>query len=290
MDGELEYYRTAAGMSRLPEHRLLSDLPTDLDELRRIVPGMLVHRAWAAAYGIDADEVRHDEPNLRSISEVLDRAFELCDRPVTEPREPSDRVVSICRHDALFHVALLRAVGVPARVRCGFSAYFEQGTWVDHWITERWGGDRWIRDDAQIDDLQRELTGIDFDPWDQPPGRFLDAGQVWIGARSGDIDPQSCGIYDMWGLPFIAGNVVSDLACLNKVELLPWDAWGLANELDPHQPLTDATTERIDEIAEVIVSDDFAAIREFYESSDDLRVPEEIVTLLPDFAEVTVEL
>jgi hypothetical protein len=29
---------------------------------------------------------------------------------------------------------------------------------------------------------------------------------------------------------------VTDFACLNKVELLPWDSWGMTG---PHEPVTD---------------------------------------------------
>ena len=145
----LDFYAAPAAMSRLPDHPALAGLPTDLDGLRCVVQGLLMHR------------------------ELLHRALELSAAPVTQPRPPEQRVLCICRHFALLYTALLRAQGTPARVRCGFSNYFDRAKWYDHWITERWDGARWVRDDPQVDQLQASAVAIDFDPYDQPPGHFL---------------------------------------------------------------------------------------------------------------------
>lgn len=213
-------------MTALPDQPVPIDVPSDLDTLRGAVQGLLLHRDLAPAYGVAGDAIRIDEQNLRSTAEVLSRAFEISTEPITATRPPVDRVLCICRHFTLLHTALLRSQGVPARVRCGFSTYFDPTKRYDHWITERWNGARWVRDDPQVDGLQAETFNLDFDPHDQPPGKFLTGGEAWIAARAGEVDASLFGILDMWGLGFIAGNVISDFACLNKVELLPWDGWG----------------------------------------------------------------
>lgn len=112
-------------MTLLPEHPAPADAPSDLDALRRVVQGLLVHRDWAPAYGVTGDAIRINEQNLRSTSDVLTRAFEISGEPITVARAPVDRVLCICRHFTLVHTALLRAQGVPARVRCGFGKYFD---------------------------------------------------------------------------------------------------------------------------------------------------------------------
>ena len=49
----------------------------------------------------------------------------------------------------------------------------------------------------------------------------------------------------MYGYWFIAGNLVRDLAALNKVELLPWDDWGAM--VGPDEPIRlHAELERVD--------------------------------------------
>lgn len=280
MDEEQAFYAEPTAMTRLPASALLDDRPSDLDRMRTAVQGLLVHRDWAAAYGLGPDDVRLAEQNLRSTGEILERAFELSDRPIGEQREPVDRVLGICRHFTLLHTALLRAEGIPARVRCGFSNYFDRAKWYDHWITERWDGDRWVRDDPQIDDLQAEVAPIDFDPHDQPAGEFLTGSEAWAATRAGELDPGDFGIFDMWGASFISGNVVADLACLNKVELLPWDCWGMLLEWGPHDPVPEPAAGELDGLAALVNTDDHAAIRARYDADDRLRVPPEILSFI----------
>jgi hypothetical protein len=265
-------------MTELVDHPALDDLPSDLDALRAIVQGLLLHRDWAPAYGVGGAAIRLEEQNLRSTAEVLARALELCDDHVTVTRPPIDRVLCICRHFTLLHTALLRSQGVPARARCGFSNYFDPAKWYDHWITERWNGERWVRDDPQVDELQAGKVSLDFDPYDQPPGKFLTGNEAWAAARAGDVDPDLFGIFDMWGLTYISGNLITDFACLNKVELLPWDGWGMMT--GPHSPLTDEATTTLDEVAALVASDDFDAIRARYQTDPGLQVPPTITTVL----------
>jgi hypothetical protein len=191
----VEFYCTPTSMTALPGHLGETALPSDLEAVRAVVQGLLLHVQWAPAYGITGDAVRTEEQNLRSTAEVVARAFELSDAPLTVAREPEQRVFGICRHFTLLHTALLRAQGVPARVRCGFGNYFDPSKWYDHWITERWNGERWVRDDPQVDDLQAKLVHLDFDPYDQPPGKFLTGSEAWIAARAGEIDPELFGIF-----------------------------------------------------------------------------------------------
>jgi hypothetical protein len=261
-------------MTALPDHPALVEVPSDLGDLRRVVQGLLVHRDMAPAYGVVGDAIRIDEQHLRSTGEVLNRAFEMSGEPVTVTRQPIDRVLCICRHFTLVHTALLRAQGVPARVRCGFSNYFDPTKWYDHWITERWDGQRWVRDDPQFDDVHADIFDLDFDPHDQPPGKFLTGSEAWIGARVGEVDANLFGILDMWGLGMIAGNVVADFACLNKVELLPWDGWGM--KADPYRPVTDEAVAVLDEVAKLVSRDHFEVIRDRYLTDERLRVPSDI--------------
>src|SRR4051812_25645123 len=266
----------------------LGDLPSDLDELRRMVQRLLVHRDWAPAYGLTGDAIRSEEQHLRTAADVLGRAMELS--PSLQGKRPAtERVLCICRHYALVHIALLRHQGVPARMRCGFAHYFDRTKWVDHWITERWSDtdERWVRDDPQVDGLQRKVAGIAFDTTDQPPGQFLSGAETWIAARAGEVDPALFGIFDMWGLTFISGNVVLDLACLNKVEPLPWDGWGTMR--GPFEPVPEDDAVALDELAKLVVADDVAGFRARYLDDDRFRVPP-VITSFQDGVPLEVRL
>jgi hypothetical protein len=276
----IDFYASPAAMTVLPQHPALDSIPVEPDALRRSVQGLLVHRDWVTAYGLAAETVRLHEQHLRSTEEVLGRAFELCSDPVAVTRQPADRVVGICRHFAVLHTAFLRDQGVPARVRCGFANYFDRSKWYDHWITERWDGGRWIRDDPQIDELQGAAIDIDFDPYDQPAGQFLTGAEAWQAVRAGDLDAGRFGIFDMWGPAFIAGNVLADVACLNKVELLPWDSWGMGLGWGPHDTLRPDIVDRVDELAALATAGDFVDLRRRYTTDDAVRVPADITSFV----------
>jgi hypothetical protein len=165
--------------------------------------------------------------------------------PVARPA--GERVVGVCCHFTLLHVAMLRAQGVAARARCGFGAYFVERMFIDHWVTEYWNEaqKRWVLVDAQLDGRQRELFKIGFDPLDVPRDQFLVAGQAWELCRAGKAAPDSFAILDMHGLWLIAGNVIRDVAALNNREMLPWDVWGAMtrNDAELDLPLIDRLAE-----------------------------------------------
>lgn len=163
---------------------------------------------------------------------MLEGVLSLDDRSLVDSREPSKRFLGNCRDFSTLTVTLLRSTGTPSRARCGFASYFEKDKWVDHWIVEYWDDRRWVMLDAQVDDLQREICGLDADPADLPPGHFLHAAAGWLRCEQGEEDPDVFGIFDMRGRWFIESNLGRDFASLNKVEMLPWDDWGLVEVVE----------------------------------------------------------
>ena len=213
---------------------LLDDLPRDVGGLAKVVQGLLIHEHIAPAYGVTLSAEQHAQAHMRGVERMLDCIARQDSRPLPQARPPAERVVGVCRHFTLLHVAMLRRQGVAARARCGFGAYFEKGKFIDHWVTEYWNEDqqRWVLVDAQLDQRQRELFAIAFDPLDVPRDQFLVAGDAWQLCRGGKADPGAFGILDMHGLWFIAGNVIRDVAALNNHEMLPWDVWGAMTQND----------------------------------------------------------
>jgi len=276
-DMTLSYYAAPGPMTDLAgcPTGMFEGLPTEPRALARTVQGLIVHEMWASAYGLEVPESRQTELQTRSAAAMTELVQRLHAAPLAIGRPVEQRMVGNCRHFSTLSCALLRRAGIPARARCGFADYFEPSRYVDHWVTEYWedARHRWVRIDAQLDDLQRAAITPRFDTEDLPAGPFVAAGEAWQRCRGGDADPASFGIFDMWGLWFIRNNVVRDLAALNKMELLPWDNWG------PMTFMTEpdaAGLTLMDTIAGVLVGDDAEAIRRAYESSDELRVPETV--------------
>ncbi len=144
---------------------------------------------------------------------------------------------------------LLRHRGVPARVRCGFAAYFRAGPWEDHWICEYWlqGERRWRQVDAQLDDVLTKHLGIGFDPTDLPADMFLSAGDAWLRCRSGQADAAGFGHGTARGMWFIRVNVIRDHLVLNGSEVSAWDSW--RNASAGHQLLAEDEQRATDAIA-----------------------------------------
>jgi hypothetical protein len=258
-------YRSPIDMSDAGRKAALLDgLPHDVGSLAKVVQGLLIHEHIAPAYGVALSGEQHAQAHMRGVEKILDSIARQDKRPLATARPAGERVVGVCRHFTLLHVAMLRRQGGAARARCGFGAYFEKGKFLDHWVTEYWNEDarRWILVDAQLDQRQRELFHVSFDPLDVPRDQFLVAGDAWRLCRSGKADPQAFGILDMYGLWFIASNVIRDVAALNNHEMLPWDVWGAMTREDAALDLP-----FIDRLAEFSTAPDrhFGELRAVYQ-------------------------
>jgi hypothetical protein len=142
-------------------------------------------------------------------------------------------------------------------------------------VTEYWNQAeaRWVMVDAQLDELQQEVLKIKFNPLDVPSYQFITGGKAWLLCRSGQSDAQKYGILDMHGLWFIRGDLVRDFLALNRLEILPWDTYGLISKHDSQ--LTLKEMELLDKIAGLTLQPDeaFDEILSIYANTPDLRVP-----------------
>ena len=250
----------------------LDDLPCRIDELCRLVQGTTVHIFWAKSYGLELPGERRAEVQLRTLERRLARTFELDPRPLAEARPPEKRLVGNCRDFSLLLVSILRHQGVPARARCGFGAYFMPNHFEDHWVAEYWNAaeDRWVLVDAQLDELQCKALKISFDPLDVPRNQFITGGKAWQMCRGGQADPDTFGIFDLHGLGFVRGDFVRDVASLNKLELLPWDCWGIIEKEAENDPADLAFLDNLAALTEGDVPD-FEAVRKLYDSDVRLK-------------------
>ncbi|HKM99495.1 MAG TPA: hypothetical protein VJX23_03185 [Candidatus Binataceae bacterium] len=275
METPQEYYKHHGPMTQLGVHAAqIRALPVDIPALCDVVQGLLIHRDWQGLYNVKLPDERVEETHLRSAETMLARIVALDGRALGVARAPECRIVSTCRDFSLMLAAFLKEQGTPARARCGFGAYFMPGEFVDHWVCEYWNAaqSQWLLVDAQLDSGQRRTLRLDFDPLDTPRDRFIIAGDAWNLCRAGRADPARFGIFNMHGTWFIAGNVLRDLASLNRMELLPWDSWGLMT--GPDATFSAEQTTLLDRIAALTLADDgaFSDVRAIYDD-DRLRVP-----------------
>lgn len=305
MKDSLQYYKTSYLFTEINDFdEVIESIPGNPQCICQIAQGLIMHGAWLKFYGIPSENPHERYP--LHMDDLLTEILTLDSRPITIPRLPENRIVASCREYATLACALLRAKGIPARSRCGFSVYLGyQGTLEDHWIVEYWNGVKWIMCDPQIDPFQLSMLykwGINKvilndktmlndripNPNDlSSRSDFLYAGKVWQLCRNGLFDPMKCGIDEHWGLWFVRGQLLRDFASLNKIELVPYEC-GLKKNLDltswflmsaNDSELSQADLALLDEAAALSLDADkkLHQIIQLYDSNICLQVPQNIL-------------
>jgi hypothetical protein len=226
--GAFEHWRAQSPMTDPgTQATLLSDLPSDVTELCRIVGNLLIHGECLPQYGLRESDFPMISRETLPVATRLAQVRGVDDRSLLIPRDPLKRSIATCRDYAVMLCAMLRAQGVAARVRCGFASYLDLGRWEDHWVCERWLGEerRWAAADAQLDAVLRREFRVAFDHTDLPRTAFIPAGEAWLKCRSGALDPAGCGHGEATGLWFVYVNAVRDHLALNHAETSNWDSW-----------------------------------------------------------------
>lgn len=258
-----------------PRRSLVDRLPRDIVSIVKAVQGILIHIFWLERYGVKVPDERKAEVQIRPAIQKLEQILRLDSSPLGNARTLEKRLIGNCRDFSLILATVLRHQGVPARARCGFATYFQPGHFEDHWVCEYWNANdsRWVLVDGQLDELHCSRLNIDFDPVDVPRNRFITAGMAWKMCRSREADPQAFGIFELSGLGFIRGNLVRDIASLNKVELLPWDSWGVMEIRD--EDLSPDDFLALDLAAELAAEDvhEYKKVWQLYEEDDRFTVP-----------------
>jgi hypothetical protein len=245
----LDFYATAGRFTTLEDGEFSS---SDVREVVEVVQGLLVYDAVAQPfYGVELTSAQADVIHERDTARLLVAVRAVDDRPLSEQRPPGSRVGARCDAFSRLTVAFLRAAGVPARARCGFSTYFRPEWFEDHWVAEHWNATdaRWQMVDAQLDAMWRKVIGFAGDPIAITANEFMTAGHAWQAWRRGELNAGRCGLsaINEHGAHWIAGNLRLDLASLNKVEMLPWDLWG--ESWEPGKQPTDAQLDLFDTVA-----------------------------------------
>ena len=283
----LTYYATQSPITDPGEHEgSFARLPGTAVDLCRVVQGLYIHYL-SDRYPIPPE--RLDEVNLRFMTKMLARIVELDARPLTEPRSLERRLIGCCRDATVLLCAMARAQGIPARVRVGFAGYFtrlDPDFYCSHMVAEIWdaGERRWRLVDPELDERTVRENNVRFDVCDVPRDQFLVGGQAWQLCRARQADPGRFGVSrngGMSGLAFVRGNLIQDLAALNKMELLNWDCWGLM--LAPLDACTDQDWALLDRVAALTQTGDDAlpALRTLYEAEAALKVPQVITCFNP---------
>jgi hypothetical protein len=120
METAQEYFRNQGPMTAPGGYSpMLAPIQGDIAAACSAIQGTLIHRDIAPwLYDIKLSEEARDLANVRPLAAMLAQIRALSDRPLTEAREPTQRMPAVCRHFATMLCGVLREQGVPARL-CG---------------------------------------------------------------------------------------------------------------------------------------------------------------------------
>lgn len=291
------YYQTQSLLTDPGRHaELYSALPSRVGQLAAIVQNLIIDKDFVRLFGLQLDDAsRLGELDTRYLSDIHDRLLARDPRALFEIRDPKNRFVGSCRDYALLLCSMLRHLGVPARLRFGFATYFskEPNTFGDHCVCEYWNEEqgRWVLVDCNVDPVIKQRLEITANELDLRRDEFVVAADAWQLVRSGEVDGNHFGVpsINITGQWFIRGSLMRDLAALNKMEMLPWDYWGLADK-DPVDDLPSSELPVLDELAAILSTpDDLQALQTFY-ARGDFQVPGTIKSYSPLNGAIRVKL
>ncbi len=236
MKDMLAFYRRHSAITDPgPYAEQLRSLPTEIDVLVDIVGGIWAHfERDVIDVGLHLPAGRRHEIDLRFVRTMLDRVVELDDSPLEVPRPLFQRCMGTCRDACVLLAGILRAQGVPARSRYGFTPFMmkKDKPLHDHVLVEYWSEpeQKWKLCDARLNrpyQQQHNIHGVD--PTDIPVENFVSGSQAWLMSRQSEQDALKLSglkfnaAYGMWK----ARNLcMYDLASLSGTEPMLWDAWG----------------------------------------------------------------
>lgn len=179
-----------------PYKKYYQSLPDDMEELTSLLLEQTIHRKELIRSSIRLNETgksgdgvateypwwgyRSHDDILLTAPAIMAELNRLDERGIFHGREINKKIVITCRYVAIWLASILKAKGIPTRVRSGFASYFSSnGKSVDHWIIEYYKKDekRWVICDPDTD------SGSDHT--DMKKESFCWIAKIWLDVRSG---------------------------------------------------------------------------------------------------------
>ncbi len=113
----------------------------------------------------------------------------LDERGFTKNRDVTKRITVSCRQASVLFSAILKAKGIPCRLRAGFMDFGDTGdSYMEHWVNEYWdfNENRWVLVD--VDGYYEYEQRFGYSQFDLPRRKFVTASEAWIGLRKNMLD------------------------------------------------------------------------------------------------------
>jgi hypothetical protein len=218
-DEVLDFYRQFSPYTDPGEYGYLyADLPEAMEDLCALIKRQLTHPLELGKLRRSLPQSRHFEDTVYvTVESMLGGLLERDREGLVADRRPEDRLNVACIHHATLFASMMKARGVPARLRCGWAPYIGEMVGrpelrAGHAICEVWSEKerRWI-----LVDPDRRMVDI-------PRDKFEFPGDVWPKLRDGSIDKADYLSYRGPGDYATIHILCLDLRCVLNNEVSYW--------------------------------------------------------------------
>jgi len=150
---------------------LYKNLPDSLPELCSLIKSQFIHPyAELPQYSEQIPKERWNESfKYPTVESILKGLVSYDSTGLVNNRLPENRLVVICRGNAILLASILKYRGIPVRLRAGYATYIMPDFHISHAICEVWNKNenRWMLVDPSMDmvDFSRDKFDFSNDAW-----------------------------------------------------------------------------------------------------------------------------
>ncbi|MBN1349024.1 SUMF1/EgtB/PvdO family nonheme iron enzyme [candidate division KSB1 bacterium] len=266
----LNFYRQYSTYTNPGEYAYLyKNLPDSLPALCSLIKSQFIHAyAELPKYRELIPKERGDETlKYPTVKSILKGLLSYDSAGLVKTRKPKDRLVLICRHNAILLASILKYRGIPARVRGGYATYIIPDFHTNHAICEVWNENekRWMLVDPSMDMVDFSKDKFDF------------GNDAWSKMQKNEIDPSLFGIPGSHsGLASIVAIVCTDLAYILGTEYTIYQyAPILEYAFQNNNQLTSKHIETLNTISELMKSldaENLSKLQEIYNNTPEIQI------------------
>jgi formylglycine-generating enzyme len=266
----LDFYKQYSSFTDPGDYGYLyKNLPDSLPELCRLIRSQYINYGW------ELDNYRELIPKERwneslkypTVKSALEGLLSYDSRGIVKDRKPENRLMLICRDNALLLASILKYRDIPAGIRYGFAPYLIPGFHSNHVICEVWNekDNRWMLVDPSADRIDFNREEFDF------------SNDVWLKMQKKEINPKLYGMpgkNEYNGSPLMTTVVCYDLVSILGTEYPVGQYSPILDYVFQNNQLTTKQVEilnRISELMKSIDADNISKLQKIYNNTSQIQ-------------------
>lgn len=280
MDEVLNFYlQTSIYTNYGPYKEYYQTLPDDIKELSNLLKSQVIHRSELRQGCLHHNQFllfpwyryRAEDDILMTAPAMTAELFRLNPNGFVK-RKMEEKIVVTCRYICVLMISILKAKGIPARCRSGFSKKTpERKNAGDHWIVEYWDykEKRFIKID-----VSRIYQVNHYNLYDIPNEIFENAAEAWLNVRTGKRKIEDYRRGSRKNITILAQALFHDFHALMNDEIsYRFTPPFICND-EKVNNLTDSELKKLDELATLMLDPEknHHALKNMFETNVNYRI------------------